>query len=95
MQDLVAPFKPTITQKVAYTGTHGVIANGTGAGVNVIRVWTSTLAYIAIGSAPSATTSGIPISAAVPQEFICPPGSKVSAIQDSAGGNLYVTELTK
>ena len=95
MQDLVEPFKPTVTQKVSYTGTQATIANPTGAGCNVIRVMLTTFGYIAIGSSPTATTNGIPMAANVRENFIAPPGSKVSAIQDSSGGTLFVTELTK
>lgn len=90
-----APFKPGLTQVVAYTGTAGTIANAISAQVQVVRVWCSTLAYIAIGSAPTATTSGIPMPANTPEYFIVPPGSKISAIQDASGGNLHVTEMSR
>lgn len=89
------PFKPGTTQVVAYTGTAGTIANAIGSGVQVIRVWVSTAGYIAIGASPTATTSDIPMPAGTPEYFIVPPGAKVSAIQASSGGNLYVTEMSR
>lgn len=94
MQDTV--FRFGATQKVAYTGTHGVIANAISAGINVIRVWTTTLAYIQIGTAPVATNADIPIPANTPVFIVVPSGGtmKVSAIQDAAGGNLFVTECS-
>jgi hypothetical protein len=90
-----APFKPGISQSVAYTDTAGTITNAISAQVQVVRVWCSTAAYIAIGSAPTATASDIPVPANTPEYFIVPPGSKVSAIQSADGGNLHVTEMSR
>ena len=87
------PFRLGTTQTVAYTGTHGVITNAVSA--NVVRVWLTTAGYIAIGTAPVATTSDIPMPANTPEYFIVGPGDKVSAIQASAGGNLYVTACSR
>lgn len=95
MQYTGTPFRPGTTQVVAYTGTAGTISNGVGSQTRVVRVWTSTLAYLAFGSAPTATTSDIPIPANTPEYFIIAPGEKVSAIQDASGGNLHVTEVSR
>lgn len=89
------PWKPGITQVKAYTGTAGTIDNAISSGITVIRVWLSTAGYIAIGAAPTATTSDIPMPANTPEYFVVPPGSKVSAIQSASGGNLFVTEMTR
>jgi len=89
------PYKPGATQVKAYTGTAGVIDNAISSGITVVRVWLSTAGYIAIGAAPTATTSDIPMPANVPEYFIVPPGSKVSAIQSASGGNLFVTEMSR
>lgn len=92
---LGGPFKPGTTQVKAYTDTAGVIDNAISDGITVVRVWLSTAGYIAIGASPTATTSDIPLPADTPEYFIVPPGSKVSAIQASSGGNLHVTEMSK
>jgi hypothetical protein len=89
------PWKPGVTQTKAYTGTAGTIDDPISDGITVIRVWLTTAGYIAIGSSPTATTSDIPMPANTPEYFVVPPGSKVSAIQASSGGNLYVTEMTR
>jgi hypothetical protein len=92
---LGAPFKPGATHVKAYTGTAGVIDNPISAGINVVRVWCSSAAFIAFGPAPTATTSDIPVPADTPEYFIVVPGWKVSAIQSASGGNLHVTEMTR
>jgi hypothetical protein len=90
-----APFKPGISQSVAYTDTAGTITNAISAQVQVIRVWCTTIAHIAIGASPTATTSDIPVPANTPEYFIVPPGSKVSAIRSADSGTLYVTEMSR
>ena len=81
------------TQVVAYTGTHGAITNPVGAGVRKVRVVCTSIAHIAIGAAPVATTSDAYMPANLPEYFTINPGEKVSAIQVAAGGNLHVTEM--
>jgi hypothetical protein len=89
------------TQKVAYTGTAGTIPNGVGAqtyGVGAqtyqVRIVCTTGAFVLIGDSPTATTSDMPTFADLPEYFTITPGQKVSAIQSSSGGTLYVTELS-
>ena len=88
-------FRPLGTQKVAYTGTAGVITNAVRSGLKVVRVWCTTPAFIAVGVNPTATVNDMPIAASVPEYINIEGGEKVSAIQqtDDAGGNLYVTEV--
>ncbi len=89
------PWKPGTTQSKAYTGTAGTIDDPISGGITVIRVWLTTAGYIAIDASPTATTSDIPMPANTPEYFVVPPGSKVSAIQASSGGTLYVTEMSR
>lgn len=87
-------YKPGTTQNVAYTGTHGVITNPVGR--TQIRVYCTTDAFIVIGAAPVATAAaGMPVTGKIPEVYDCEQGDKVSAIQQSAGGTLYVTALAK
>ena len=81
------------SQNVAYTGTAGTISNAFGEGVTKVRVVTTSAAFIAFGQAPTATTSGAYMPAESAEYFTVRPGEKVSAIQLSAGGTLYVTEI--
>ncbi len=83
------------TQNVAYTGTAGTVTNGVSSGVTKVRVACTTDAFIAIGDgtvAPTSTT-GAPMFAGQVEYFTVSPGQKVSAIQSTANGILYVTEL--
>lgn len=82
------------TKSVAYTGTAGTISNGISASVLKIRVVCTTDAFVKIGDSPTATTSDMPVFASQPEYFTCTPGQKVSAIQSSSGGTLYVTEMS-
>jgi large exoprotein involved in heme utilization and adhesion len=95
-QYIGGPYRLGTHQKVAFTGTAGtsaVISNG----VNVVRVCMTSAGYIAFGTAPTATTSSVYMPAGVVEYFIVPDGgtTKISAVQDSAGGNVHITELSK
>lgn len=95
MQDNVEPFRPVRSQQVNYTATHGVITNLTGTGINVIRVTTTTIAHIAIGIAPTATTADTYMNANTSEYFIISGPVRVSAIQVASGGTLHVTECSR
>lgn len=86
--------RASTTQKVAYTGTAGVITNPVGSYTTLCRIVVTSNAYIAFGTAPTATTSDVYMPANVPEYFTIRPGEKVSAVQDAAGGTLIVTEMT-
>ena len=88
-------YYPVTTQSVAYTGTAGTITNAVGNYIQVVRVVCTSDAHIAIAVAPTATTSDLPVKADEVEYFSIKPGQKVSAIQQSAGGTLYVTEMTQ
>lgn len=76
----------------AYTGTAGSTATW-GAGPQGVVVWSTTPAYILVGEGVTATTASTPIPAFTPIPFTVPPGTgapwRVSAIQVSAGGDVY------
>lgn len=91
------------SQKIAYTGTAGS-STKLDANANSVMVFTTTLAFIkvSVGNAVvAALTTDIPIT---PNTMVILPIEKptgpsldgqifVSAIQDAAGGNLYVQAL--
>lgn len=88
----VQALSPVTHQSVAYTGTHGVITNAVKG--TIIRVVVTSDAYIALGSAPTATTSDVYLPANTPEYFRAVSGTtKVSAIQLATGGTLHVTEM--
>lgn len=89
-------------QSVAYTGTAGTITSGLPRGTPAVVVWTTTAAYVKVGVSPTATTADLAIPANIPIKLPVPVldatgGAglvKVSAVQISAGGTLYVSPLT-
>lgn len=84
---------PGTTQKVAYTGTAAASAVF-GAGVSIVRVVCTTDACIKFAASPTATTSDIFMPANHVEYFGVPEDGtyKVSAIQISSGGDMYVSE---
>lgn len=86
-----APY-PGTSQSKAYTGTAGVIDNAVGAGVTCVQVVCTTAAYIAVGSAPTAAAGNWYVPANTPVLIMVKSGDKVSAVQVSSGGTLYVNE---
>jgi hypothetical protein len=85
-------FPAGVTQTVAYTATHGVITNPVN--TRLIEVYVTSAAYILVGAAPVADSGDRPWPANTPLILQVEAGTdKVSAVQQSAGGSLYVTEL--
>ncbi len=82
---------PALSVKVAYTGTAGT-TSAVDSQANVVRVVATTDCFIEIGTNPTAVANtGMYLPALTPEYFACPEGAKVSAIQVSAGGTIYVT----
>lgn len=79
-------------QSVAYTGTAGTITNGIGTQTYKVRVLVTSDAFITTDGT-TATTSGTFMPAMTAEYFTVTPGQKVSAIQSTAAGTLYVTEI--
>lgn len=95
--NVVEAYRPAgSSQTVAYTGTAGTISNAVNANQDTLAyVFCTTAAYIAVGAAPTATTSnGVAIPANIPIILDLRKGEKVSAIQVASGGSLYVSEIT-
>lgn len=93
MNPRTAPI-PGATQKASYTGTAAAISNAVrvgGTGPVLVRLWSSTDCFVSFGAAPTATTSDMPLTAKTETFVAVEAGWKVSAIQQSAGGDLYVT----
>lgn len=68
-------------QNVAYTGTAGTISNAVASGTQIVRVYCTTDAHIAIGTAPTATANDSPVTAGQAEYFKIKGGTgKVSAM---------------
>lgn len=94
--DVIKPAGPG--QIVAYTGSAGVIANPLPVGAKAVWVFTTSTAYVTIGSNPSATSAGIPLAANWPVLIPIENNTgdlKVSAVQETTGGNLHVLPVAE
>jgi len=91
----VARPQAALSQKVAYTGTAGTIANALPNNCNVVRVIATTDCFIEITKAGTAAVAntGLYLTGGVAEYFECDAGSKVSAIQVANGGTIYVTPM--
>lgn len=88
-------------QKVAYTGTAGS-TTALPPGTNSVTLYCSTAAFVRVSfgaSATAATTGDYPVPANIPVTLPCdiesgPPSTEgaffASAVQDAAGGNIFV-----
>lgn len=90
-------YTPTVSAKVAYTGTHsGATALPTGA--TRVAVKATTDAYILFGSSSVATvtsSNGWRLTAGVAEVFDILPGvTHFDVVQDSSGGNLYYASVS-
>ena len=88
--------RPGVSQNVAYTGTHGRIANAISDHIFLVRVVLTTSGHIKIGNEGNlaATTSDIYMPAGIPEYFAVRPGEKISAIRETSSGTMHVTEIT-
>ena len=83
-------------RSVAFTGTAGNTGTWT-AGPQGVVVWSDQACYIEVGEGAVATTASTPIPPLTPIPFKVPQGSgapwRVSAIQVSTGGTVYVKPI--
>lgn len=85
--------KPKASQTVAYTGTAGTIT-GFSDSPDTLRIVSTTDCFIEIGPNPTAVANTGLYLVAYQPEYFKTDGSnvvKVSAVQVSAGGSIYVT----
>ena len=80
----------------AYTGTAGT-TTAWDPGPQVVLVWATTAAYVAVGEGVTATTNSTPIPANTIVYLSVPAGTgspwRVSAIQVATGGSVYCKPL--
>lgn len=81
------------TQSVAVSGTSAQ-SSAISANSGFVRLVSTTLCHIRIGSNPTATTANMPIVPYVPEYFAVTAGQKIAAIQNASAGTLYITEVT-
>lgn len=88
-------FEAGASQTVTISGTSAQ-SSAVGTYTFVVRLISTTDCYVAFASNPTATTSDMFIPGdKIERFFRIRPGDKIAAIQDSAGGTLYITEVFK
>lgn len=89
----VPALKVVRNQIAAFTASSAAITNAVGDGVTIVRLVATAACHIKVGVTPVATSSDMLLPANTVQYLAISPGLKVAAIQNSAGGNLHVTEM--
>lgn len=88
---------PGVTQTIAFSGTSAATTNALSKNTVVVRLLATQPCFIKIGTGtPTATTSDMYLPAGIPEYFAAEGiyTLKVAALQVSAAGTLYVTEMT-
>ena len=90
----MSAYLPGTIQNVSYTATAGLSA-AFSAATALIRIVTTTDAYILISMAGTAVTSttGVLMAAMVPEYFEVPKGGKASIIRSAVDGSANITEI--
>lgn len=84
---------PGTTQTITTSGSSAAISTAFATGTTVVRIVATEDVNIKFGSTPTATTSDPFIPANQVEYFKVTAGEKVAAIQNSAAGTCYVTEM--
>lgn len=82
---------PGASQTVSVAGTHAE-SSAFQSNTSIVRLYSTTNCWIAFGSAPVADNTGMYLLAGIVEYFAVTGGNKVSALQDTASGTLYITE---
>lgn len=96
----VQALSPASTQVIDLSATGTVVTAGLAltTGVAVVEIYADTPVHIGISSAPTPTTSGVPVASHSPRVYaVKPDGSqKVAGITqtNASTGKIWVTELT-
>jgi hypothetical protein len=89
------PAFPAINPGTTVTLAVGAASSATVAiGASLVRVVSTTACYLAFGSTPTATSSGVYLPANWPEYFVVNQTDAVAALQVSAAGTLFVTPAT-
>lgn len=88
----VQALRPGTHDVTAYTGTAGA-SDAIPPGITVVRVLTTTDAYVRFGATATSTT-GFYMNAETPEYFRVIPGEIISALKVTDDGNLHVTYMS-
>jgi len=87
--------RPGASHDVTFTTTSAQSA-AIGGTITKVRLVATAACYVAFGANPTAVKPGSTrLAPNFPEVFLVRPGEKVAVVQDSAGGTLTVTEMTR
>ena len=89
------PLRIITNQTVSVSGTSAAVTNAFGTSTTIIRLVSTTDCFIKFGATPTAVATDMLLPANVVEYFGATPGVKIAALQSTAAGTLYVTEMTK
>jgi hypothetical protein len=87
-------FAVVSTEKVSYTGTAGQSA-AIASGIHHVRLVATSDCHYLIGANPTATSSDTYLPADTIEKIRVNQGEKISVVQNSAGGDAFITSLSK
>jgi hypothetical protein len=92
----VLGYTPNVSYVQAFTGTSSASQAGSTTNSLLVRLVSDTDCFVNLGLNPVVTaTTGIFMPAGSVEYFKTEPGWKVAVIQKAAGGNLYITEISR
>jgi len=89
----MSAYYPLTTQTVTVGAASAATASAVGDYTKRVRLISSTDCHVVFAVTPTATASDMFLAADREEVFKIKPGQSVAAIQNAAGGTLYVTEM--
>ena len=94
MRNSATIYRPGTSQSITTGASSVPTTNAVDGQTYCIRLHATADLFFTLGAAPTATTSDVFMAGGATEYFQINPGEKVAAIQSSAAGVLYVTEMT-
>ena len=85
------PGRPGTTQTLAVGSAS--VATASAVGASLVRLVSTVNCYLAVGSAPVATSAGMYLPANVPEYFVLNLADLVAVLQVSSAGTLFITPM--
>jgi|TARA_R100000149_G_C5877403_1_gene141391 hypothetical protein len=92
--EVLQTLAPGTCQRVTTSGSSAATSSGFSAGTTVVRLVATEDVHFVFGASPTADDTKSFLPAKQVEYFKVTAGDKCAAIQSSAGGYLYVTEMT-
>ena len=81
------------TQTITFSGTSAAMTNAVSDQIRRVSLYADADCYIHFAQTPTATTADFFLPGSIQIMLAIHPGQKIAAIQSTAGGTLYVSEV--